>query len=167
MSAYVSIRQQHAIAAPPRRRLCIRQQMSAYVSQHTSAACYCCTATPPPPQRPFRQYSYFYTSKASKLSTSQHQPPVRAQPVFVVRQTAGAAAWHRAVGTLYIWPAYVSIRQHTSAYVSIRQHTAWSPWHFLHLACRGQHTSAYVSIREHAAWSRWLSLHLDLRDLRD
>ena len=56
--------------------------------------------------------------------------------------------------TVLSFPAYVSIRQHTSAYVSIRLHTyADCPV----VSCRAntlrirQHTSAYVSIRQHTS----------------
>jgi hypothetical protein len=95
-----------------------------------------------------RQYLYFCTSKASKLSTwagarhgthpSAHAPP-SSHFLLLIRQHTSA---------------YVSIRQHTSAYVSIRQHTS------VYVSIR-PHTSAYVSIRQHTSAyvsSCWSSL---------
>jgi hypothetical protein len=58
-----------------------------------------------------RQYLYFCTSKASKLSTCAGAEAYEARHVVRAPRLRHTSA-------------YVSIRQHTSAYVSIRQHTS-------------------------------------------
>jgi hypothetical protein len=144
----------------------MRQHTSAYVSrrQHTSAYVRirqhsACRPLPASCQARERQYSYFCTSKASKLRTSTVQfialssfSPTRCSINVSIRQHTSAyvsihqhrqhtSARHAAAPT----SAYVSIRPHTSAYVSptrcgtnvsIRQHT-------YNVSIR-QHTSAYV-----------------------
>jgi hypothetical protein len=145
-----SIAQQHVVATPPRLRLCIRQQMSAYVCirQHTSAY----------------------------VSIRQHQPRVRAQPVFVVPQHTSAYVSIRQhtsaplnisrqfahspslssgkppVPPRGIEPLALSTSGlHTSAYVSIRQHMSAYGIEPLALSTSGLHTSAHVSIRQHTS----------------
>jgi hypothetical protein len=103
-SAYVSMRQ-HSSAF-----VSIRQHTSAYVSirQHTAGGgggCRLRAAARSAACAAQRQYLYFGTSKASKLSTCGGSRSCA--PMLLSQHTS----------------AYVSIRQHTSAYDSIRQHT--------------------------------------------
>jgi hypothetical protein len=91
-----------------------------------------------------RQYLYFCTSKASKLSACRSRSMIPRLEHTPSRHTS----------------AHVSTRQHTSAYVSIRQHTCRSQSMIPRLehtdsttlfTCIRQHTSAYVSIRQHTS----------------
>ncbi len=106
-------------------------------------------------RRLLRQYLYFCTSKASKLSAEgscfclRTRARERREALDVsIRQHTSAHVSIRQHTSAY---AYVSIRQHTSAYVSIRicQHTPA-------YVCIRQHTPAYVNIRAdaHAGGSR-------------
>jgi hypothetical protein len=110
-------------------------------------------------KRLLRQYVYFCTSKASKMSTCTdgcdlHEHLACEPPAYVsLRQHTSAYVSIRQHTSAYIsirqlTSAYVSIRQHTSAHVSTRQHTS------AHVSTR-QHTSAHVSIRQHT-WPRCL-----------
>jgi hypothetical protein len=81
-----------------------------------------------------REYLYFCTSKASKLSTFES-----CQHTMAMRLVCSMR--HDSSVTL---SAYVSIRQHTSAYASICQHAT------AHVSIR-QHTSEYASIHQHTS----------------
>ena len=83
-----------------------------------------------------RQYSYFCTSKASKLSTCRQ---LFSQVRHTRYHSLRLARQHPHLHT----SAYVSIRQHTSAYVSICQHTT--------SALLGSIRTCYVSIRQHTS----------------
>ena len=100
-SAYISIRQQHAVATPPRLRLCIRQQMSAYVSirHHTSAH----ISTMLLPLRP--------ASASAYVSRCQHTSAY----VSIAQQHAVATPPRLRLCIRQQMSADVSIRQHTSA----------------------------------------------------
>ncbi len=95
-----------------------------------------------------REYLYFCTSKASKLSTWRlctSQRTLRSH--CLLSPTAHTCRSIRQYTSAYVsihTSAYVSIRQHTSAYVSIRQHTS------AYVSIR-QRTAAYVRIRQHTA----------------
>jgi hypothetical protein len=123
-------------------------------------------------KRLLRQYVYFCTSKASKMSTCTdgcdlHEHLACEPPAYVsLRQHTSAYVSIRQHTSAYIsirqlTSAYVSIRQHTSAHVSTRQHTS------AHVSIR-QHTSAYVSIPGRAACELQVSfgephIHVSIR----
>jgi hypothetical protein len=110
----------------------LSQHTSAYVSirQHTSAYVSI---------RQLRQYLYFCTSKASKLST-------------ILRSSSSCSRCICSLCSLSLTCirqhtlAYVSIRQHTSAYVSIRQHTSAYAAPVPSAACRSPGRRVSVSI---------------------
>ena len=118
-SAYVSIRQ-HTSAY-----IRIRQHTPAYIRirQHGRGEVVRDKRVSSRTAQLLRQYLYFCTGKASKLSTCD--PTLGAHCDPSIRQHTSA---------------YVSIRQHTSAYGTIRQHTSAN-------ASIRRHTSAYFVCR--------------------
>jgi hypothetical protein len=143
-SAYVSMRQ-HASAY-----VSIRQHTSAYVSirQHTSGRRRGCLRQTDKRQTQ-RQYLYFCTSKASKLSTCMRGGGGGAfgRPIRGGRRGQRLPMHTSAyVSIRQHTPAYVSIRQHKSAYASIRQRRGSAV-----REKERRHTSAYVSIRQHTS----------------
>jgi hypothetical protein len=119
----------------------IRQHTSAYVSirQHTSA--YAAGLRSPGTQCLWRQYLYFFTIKANKMSSKLSTWC----PSNTCGKPPGICCRFEKHTSAYVSIAYVSIaavtagwrstRQHTSAYVSIRQHTlpikrmCYAAWH--------------------------------------
>ena len=88
-----------------------------------------------------RQYLYFCTKKASKLSTLNDTHTDSTSSCIVCRCCSFSIA------------ARTCIRQHTPAYVSRRRHTHTSAMQVLQLLYRraNLHTSAHVSTRQHTS----------------
>ncbi len=127
-----------------RKRRCIRQHTSAYVSirQHTSAYV------------SIRQHTYRVVDGCEEEEEmdliQQTESLSRSVTSAYISIQHTSASRHRA--------CLVLLRQHTSAYVSIRQHTSASSRLRACLALLRlytsaysirQHTSAYVSMRQH------------------
>jgi len=105
-----------------------------------------------------RQYLYFCTSIASKLSTldivscvPERREGDERRALLQQRQLPSRPEQAQVANRQHT-SAYVSIRQRPSAYVGIRQHTSQLPPRPKQArVANRQHTSAYVSVRQHTS----------------